>query len=148
PYRQPRPEGGNGHGCGHHLFGVASASAAIALAEQLRAGTVHGTVRFYGCPAEEGGAAKAFMVRAGLFDDCDAVLHWHPGSGNSAGDQSCLARMAVKLRFHGTSAHAASSPEKGRSALAAVELTNHAAQLLREHPPDFTRIHHTITAGG
>jgi aminobenzoyl-glutamate utilization protein B len=148
PVRQLRAETGYGHGCGHHLFGVASASACLALGEQIRAGKLHGTLRYYGCPAEEGGAAKVFLVRAGLFADCDAVLHWHPGSQNGAGDQSCLARIAVKFRFHGTSAHAAGSPDKGRSALDAVELTNHAAQLLREHTPDFTRIHHVITAGG
>src|SRR5579862_1871867 len=77
PYRQPRSDGTFGHACGHHLFGVASASAAIALAEQITAGQIKGTVRYYGCPAEEGGAGKVFMVRDGLFDDCDAVLHWH-----------------------------------------------------------------------
>ena len=86
--------------------------------------------------------------RAHLFDDCDAVLHWHPSSENSAGDVSSQARIAVKFRFHGTSSHAAAAPEAGRSALDAVELTNHAAELLREHTPDFTRIHHVITAGG
>ena len=148
PYRQPNGKNGYGHGCGHHLFGVASASAAIAVAEQIKAGTIQGTVRFYGCPAEEGGSAKVFMVRDGLFKDCDAVLHWHPGNSNFAGDRSSLARMAVKFRFHGKAAHAASAPEQGRSALDAVELTNFAAQLLREHTPDFTRIHHVITAGG
>jgi aminobenzoyl-glutamate utilization protein B len=148
PYRKVREGGTYGHACGHHLFGVASASASIALAEQIQAGKIKGTLRFYGCPAEEGGAAKAFMVRAGLFEDCDVVLHWHPSSANMVGDRSCLARMAVKFRFHGVSAHASGSPEKGRSALDAVELTNHAAQLLREHTPDFTRIHHVITAGG
>ena len=148
PVRQPRAGSTYGHGCGHHLFGVASASAAIAVAEQIKAGKIQGTVRFYGCPAEEGGSAKVFMVQAGLFDDCDAVLHWHPTSSNSAGDRSSLARMAVKFRFHGTSAHAAGAPEQGRSALDAVELTNHAAQLLREHTPDQTRIHHVVTAGG
>ncbi len=148
PFRQPAKETTYGHGCGHHLFGVASASACIALAEQIKAGKIKGTLRFYGCPAEEGGAAKAFMVRDGLFDDCDAVLHWHPGSSNAAGDRSCLARMAVKFRFHGRPAHAAGAPDKGRSALDAVELTNHAAQLLREHVPDSTRIHHVITHGG
>jgi aminobenzoyl-glutamate utilization protein B len=139
---------GYGHGCGHHLFGVASASASIAIAEQIRAGNISGTVRFYGCPAEEGGSAKVFMVLAGLFADCDAVLHWHPGDRNSAGDRSTLARMAVKFRFIGKSAHAAGAPDQGRSALDAVELTNHAAQLLREHVPDATRIHHVITHGG
>lgn len=137
-----------GHGCGHHLFGVASASAAIAVAEQIRAGEIKGTVRYYGCPAEEGGGAKVFMVMAGLFEDCDAVLHWHPSSQNSAGDRSSLARIAAKFRFHGKSAHAAGAPDQGRSALDAVELTNHAAQLMREHTPDQTRIHHVITAGG
>ena len=149
PERTPREDGNSyGHGCGHHLFGTASASATIAIVEQMKAGRISGTVRFYGCPAEEGGSAKVFLVQAGLFDDCDAVLHWHPSSKNAAGDKSSLARMAVKLRFRGQAAHAAGAPEQGRSALDAVELTNHAAQLLREHTPDFTRIHHVITAGG
>jgi aminobenzoyl-glutamate utilization protein B len=148
PYRQPREDVEYGHGCGHHLFGVASAAAAIALGEQVQAGKLRGTVRYYGCPAEEGGSAKAFLVRDGLFRDVDAVLHWHPGSSNQAGDRSSLARIAVKFRFHGQSAHAAGSPEQGRSALDAVELTNHAAQLLREHIPEKARIHHVITAGG
>lgn len=148
PVRRPQPDGTYGHACGHHLFGVASASASIAIAEQIRAGQIQGTIRYYGCPAEEGGGAKVFMVLAGLFKDCDAVLHWHPGSKNAAGDQSSLARIAVKFRFHGKSAHAASAPEQGRSALDAVELTNHAAQLLREHTPDASRIHHVITSGG
>ncbi len=148
PYREPRENGAYGHACGHHLFGVASASAAIAIAEQIRAGNISGTVRFYGCPAEEGGSGKVFMVREGLFEDCDAVLHWHPSNENTAGDRSSLARMAVKFRFRGKAAHAAGAPEQGRSALDAVELTNHAAQLLREHTPDSTRIHHVVTAGG
>jgi aminobenzoyl-glutamate utilization protein B len=149
PEQLPR-DGGNGYGhaCGHHLFGTASMMAAIALGEQLVKTKQSGTIRFYGCPAEEGGAAKTFLVRDGLFADCDAVLHWHPGARNSAGDASCLARMAVKFRFRGKSAHAAGSPDQGRSSLDAVELTAHAAELLREHTPDFTRIHHVITAGG
>lgn len=148
PFRQVRVETTYGHGCGHNLFGVASASACIALGEQIRTGKIQGTLRYYGCPAEEGGSAKAFMVRAGLFEDCDAVLHWHPGNKNSAGSSSCLAVIHVKFRFHGTSAHASGAPEHGRSALDAVELTNHATQLLREHTPDLTRIHHVLTAGG
>jgi aminobenzoyl-glutamate utilization protein B len=149
PFRKPR-DGGNGYGhaCGHHLFGVASLSAALAIGEQIKAGKLKGTVRFYMCPAEEGGAAKVFMTRAGLFDDCDAVLHWHPGSRNAAGDATCLARIAAKFRFHGTPAHAAGSPEKGRSALDALLLTIHAVELMREHTPDGTRLHHTITSGG
>ncbi len=149
PFRKPRAGGnGYGHACGHHLFGTASLSASVAIAEQIKAGTIKGTVRFYMCPAEEGGAAKVFMARAGLFDDCDTVLHWHPGNRNSAGDASCLARVAVKFRFHGTAAHAAGSPEKGRSALDALVLTMHAAELMREHTPDGTRMHHTVTSGG
>lgn len=148
PIRRPRDGVDCGHGCGHHLFGVASASASIAIAEQIKSGQLKGTVRFYGCPAEEGGSGKVFMAQAGLFDDCNAILHWHPGSENVAGDRSTLARIAAKFRFKGRSAHAAGSPEKGRSALDAVELTNHAAELLREHTPEFTRIHHVITEGG
>jgi aminobenzoyl-glutamate utilization protein B len=148
PYRKPREGSTWGHGCGHHLLGVASAVAAMAIADQIRAGALRGTIRYYGCPAEEGGSAKVFLVREGLFQDCDAVLHWHPSSKNSAGDISSLARIAVKFRFFGKGAHAAGSPQQGRSALDAVELTCHASELLREHTPEFTRIHHVITAGG
>ena len=149
PFRQPREKGnGYGHACGHHLFGTASLSASLGIAEQIKAGKIKGTIRFYGCPAEEGGAAKAFMAKAGLFDDCDAVLHWHPGSRNSAGDSSCLARIAVKFRYHGIPSHAAGAPEKGRSALDGLVLTMHAVELLREHTPDGTRLHHTVTSGG
>lgn len=114
----------------------------------MRAGALSGTIRLYGCPAEEGGGAKVFLARAGLFRDCAAVLHWHPGNRNSAGDASTLARISAKFRFHGKAAHAAAAPHEGRSSLDAVELMNHAAQLLREHTPDGTRIHHVITAGG
>jgi aminobenzoyl-glutamate utilization protein B len=149
PFRQPRKEGnGNGHACGHHLFGTASLAAGIALAEQIKAGKFKGTIRFYMCPAEEGGAAKVFMTRAGLFDDCDTVLHWHPAAANAAGDASCLARIAAKFRFHGTPSHAAAAPEKGRSALDALLLCIHGVELMREHTPDGTRLHHTITSGG
>jgi aminobenzoyl-glutamate utilization protein B len=148
PQRRPREETPWGHGCGHHLFGVASASAAIAIAEQIKAGALQGSVRYYGCPAEEGGSAKVFMVREGLFNDCDAALHWHPSSRNSAGDKSSLARIAVKFRFFGHAAHAAGAPDQGRSALDAVTLANHAADLLREHIPTATRLHYVITDGG
>ncbi len=149
PFRKPRL-GGSGYGqaCGHHLFGVASMIAAMSLGEAIQAGQLKGTVRYYGCPAEEGGAAKAFMVREGLFHDVDVALHWHPGSRNAAGDSSCLARIAAKFRFHGQAAHAAGSPEKGRSALDALLLTMHGVELLREHTPEGTRLHHTITSGG
>ncbi|HVJ69831.1 MAG TPA: amidohydrolase, partial [Caulifigura sp.] len=117
PERKARPGNGYGHGCGHHLFGVASAVAAMSIADQIKAGKLKGTVRFYGCPAEEGGGAKAFMARDGLFKDVDAVLHWHPGTSNSAGDRGTLARIAAKFRFHGKSAHAGGAPEQGRSSL-------------------------------
>lgn len=147
-HRSPVADQDYGHACGHHLFGVGSAAAAIAVAEQIKAGHLRGTIRFYGTPAEEGGSAKTFMARAGLFDNADVILHWHPSDKNSAGDPRNLARIAVKFRFRGRSAHAASAPELGRSALDAVEITNYAAQHLREHTPDFTRIHHVITAGG
>lgn len=146
--RELRDSTNNGHGCGHHLFGTASAIASVAIAEQIKAGHLKGTIRFYGCPAEEGGSGKVFLVRGGYFKDCDAVLHWHPSDKNAAGTRSSLARIAVRFRFHGKAAHAAGAPEQGRSALDAVELTNHATQLLREHTPEGTRIHHVITAGG
>lgn len=146
--RQSRPGNGYGHACGHHLFGTASMLAALALADQIKAGGMPGTIRFYGTPAEEGGAAKVFMVRAGLFNDCDVVLHWHPSDRNTAGDPTNMARISAKFRFYGKSAHAAGAPEQGRSALDAVELMVHASELMREHTPDYTRIHHVITAGG
>ena len=148
PYRSTENERAYGHGCGHHLFGVASAGAAIAIARELKEGAIQGTIRYYGCPAEEGGSAKAFLVQAGLFQDCDAVLHWHPSNRNAAGARSSLARIAVKFRFKGSAAHAAGAPSEGRSALDAVALTNHAAELLREHIPESARIHYVITVGG
>ena len=148
PTRSPRDGPDWGHACGHHLFGAGSVGATLAVAEGLRSGVIQGTLRLYGTPAEEGGGAKAFMARAGLFDDVDAVLHWHPGDVNSAGDPTNLARVAAKFRYRGRSAHAAASPEAGRSALDAVAILNYGAELLREHTPDRTRIHHVITAGG
>ena len=110
PARHARPGTTAGHACGHHLFGTASAAACLALAEPIKAGRLKGTLRFYGCPAEEGGSGKAFMVRAHLFDDCDAALHWHPSSETATGDVSSQARIAAKFRFHGISAHAAGAP--------------------------------------
>ncbi len=148
PFRSPRAETRWGHACGHHLLGTASVAAAIALSERLAAGELRGEIRLYGTPAEEGGGAKVFMVREGLFADVDAVLHWHPSSDNAAGDPTNQARIAAKFRFKGRSAHAAAAPEQGRSALDAIALTNHCAELLREHTPDLTRLHHIITAGG
>ncbi len=137
-----------GHACGHHLFGAGSTGAAIATKEWLQATGAPGTIRLYGTPAEEGGAGKVYMVRAGLFGDVDAVLHWHPGDGNSASPSTSLANKSAKFRFHGVSAHAAAAPHRGRSALDGVEAMNHMVNLMREHVPQETRIHYVITSGG
>lgn len=137
-----------GHACGHHLFGTASAAAAIAVKEWLIANKQTGTIRFYGTPAEEGGAGKVYMVRGGLFKDVDAVLHWHPNDENTASAGSTLANKTGKFRFYGTASHAAAAPERGRSALDAVEAMNHMINMLREHVPQETRLHYVITRGG
>ena len=137
-----------GHACGHHLFGTASAAAAIALKNYLLAQNMPGTIRFYGCPAEEGGSGKVYMTRAGLFDDVDIALHWHADSKNSAGIRPALANKSAKFRFYGVSAHAAGAPEKGRSSLDAVEAMNDMVNMMREHTSESTRIHYVITKGG
>ena len=148
PVKQPVRSTKAGHGCGHNLFGVASASAAIAAKEWLAERRLPGTIRFYGCPAEEGGGGKIYMARAGAFSDCDAVLHWHPGTENRASTRTNLANMTGKFRFRGLAAHASGAPDKGRSALDGVMLFTHAVELLREHVPQTTRIHYVITNGG
>lgn len=148
PERQPIASKEAGHACGHHLFGTGSIAAAIAVKDWLAKSGRPGTVRLYGTPAEEGGAGKVYMVRAGLFKDVDAVLHWHAGSRNDASPGSSLANKSAKFRFHGVSAHAAASPERGRSALDGVEAMNHMVNLMREHVPEDTRIHYVITNGG
>ncbi len=146
--RMPLPEMNAGHACGHHLFGAGSVAAALAVREWLAASGSAGTVRVYGTPAEEGGAGKVYMVRGGLFDDVDAVLHWHPGSQNSASPSASLANKSAKFRFHGVSAHAASAPDRGRSALDGVEAMNAMVNMMREHVPQESRIHYVITSGG
>ncbi len=137
-----------GHGCGHHLFGTASLSAAVSLKDCLIKTKTEGRIRFYGTPAEEGGGAKVYMSRAGLFDDVDVVLHWHPGAANQANEAAALANISGKFRFNGVSAHAAGAPERGRSALDAVEAMNYMVNMMREHVPQETRIHYVITDGG
>ncbi len=137
-----------GHACGHHLFGTASTAAAIAVKEWMVATKTKGTIRFYGCPAEEGGSGKVYMVREGLFKDVDVALHWHPGASNEASAGAALANKSAKFRFHGISAHAAGSPEKGRSALDGVEAMNMMVNMMREHIPSDARIHYVITQGG
>jgi aminobenzoyl-glutamate utilization protein B len=137
-----------GHACGHNLFGTASAAAAIEVKNWMIANKKAGTVRFYGTPAEEGGAGKVYMVRDGLFKDVDVVLHWHPGPDNSVEAGSTLANKSGNFRFHGIAAHAAASPERGRSALDAVEAMDAMVNMLREHVSEKTRIHYVITEGG
>jgi aminobenzoyl-glutamate utilization protein B len=148
PEQKPRTAGAPGHGCGHNLFGVASMAAAIAVKQQMEARKLSGTIRFYGTPAEEGGNGKVYMVRAGLFDDVDVALHWHPSDRNIASATSTLAVVSAKFRFKGVAAHAASAPDKGRSALDAVMVMTHAVDLLREHIPEESRLHYIITKGG
>ena len=137
-----------GHACGHHLFGTASAAAAITIKNWLKDNNIDGRIRFYGCPAEEGGSGKVYMTRAGLFDDVDAALHWHPSSVNAANPGAALANKSAKFRFYGVSAHAAGSPEKGRSSLDGVESMNYMVNMMREHIPQEARIHYVITDGG
>lgn len=148
PTRDPIPGKSAGHACGHHLFGVASASAAIAVKDWLQKTGTKGTIRFYGTPAEEGGAGKVYLVRDGLFKDVDIALHWHPGSENSADIETSLANKSAKFRFKGISAHAAGAPERGRSALDGVEAMDMMANMMREHMPSDSRMHYVITAGG
>ena len=148
PYKKPRKDGAPGHGCGHNLLGVGSLAAAAAVKEMLSRNEVHGTVRYYGCPAEEGGAAKAFMAKAGLFDDVDIVITWHPDAFNATVAVNFLANYRVIFKFHGKAAHAAADPFNGRSALDAVELMNVGVNYLREHMIPDARIHYVITNGG
>ncbi len=148
PERQIKEEGQSGHACGHHLFGTGSVAAAIAVKGWLEETKTAGTIRLYGTPAEEGGAGKVYMVREGLFDDVDAVLHWHPGSQNSASARSSLANKSAKFRFYGNSAHAAAAPDKGRSGLDGIEAMNMMVNMMREHVTAESRIHYVITKGG
>jgi aminobenzoyl-glutamate utilization protein B len=148
PTPKPLVPGGSGHGCGHHLFGTAATAAAIAVKEWMESSGQGGTLRFYGTPAEEGGGGKIYMVRAGLFQDVDAVITWHPGDGNQVSRSTTLANISAKFRFRGVSAHAAAAPHMGRSALDGVEAMNDMVNLMREHVPTETRIHYVITQGG
>jgi aminobenzoyl-glutamate utilization protein B len=147
---EPRPlEGnGNGHGCGHNLLGSAALLAASALKDWLADKGIAGRVRYYGCPAEEGGAAKTFMVRAGEFDDVDIAITWHPSAFCDVVDAVSLANTRIDFRFTGRAAHAASAPHLGRSALDAVELMNVGVNYMREHMPSDARIHYAVLDSG
>ncbi|MGI9424102.1 MAG: M20 family metallopeptidase [Hyphomicrobiaceae bacterium] len=145
----PVEAGGPGHGCGHNLLGSAALMAASAIKDFLAGQGLKGRVRYYGCPAEEGGAAKSFMVRAGLFDDVDAAISWHPATFTGVNEARSLANARIDFTFHGRAAHAAGAPELGRSALDAVELMNIGVNYMREHMPDDSRIHYAyLDAGG
>ncbi len=148
PDRKPRVEGAPGHGCGHNLLGAASLFAAVSIKDWLAEKKISGTIRFYGTPAEEGGGGKLYMARAGVFQDVDAVLSWHPSDTNAASKQSSLAITSAKFRFYGKAAHAAAAPDLGRSALDGVMVMANAVEFLREHVPESTRIHYIITNGG
>ena len=137
-----------GHACGHHLFGTASAAAAIAIKNYIKNQKISGTIKYYGCPAEEGGSGKVYMVREGLFSDVDVALHWHAADENSASAGKALANKTAKFRFYGISSHASGSPQNGRSALDGVEAMNNMVNMLREHTTESTRIHYVITRGG
>ncbi len=147
--QRPLEDGGPGHGCGHNLLGAASLLAATAVKDFLESSGLKGRVRYYGCPAEEGGAAKTFMVRSGLFDDVDAAISWHPATFTAVNEARSLANMRIDFTFHGKASHAAASPELGRSALDAVELMNIGVNYMREHMPDNARVHYAyLNAGG
>ncbi|MCG7392978.1 M20 family metallopeptidase [Microvirga sp. ACRRW] len=145
---QPTQKGTPGHGCGHNLLGAGSALAAVALKDALETEGIAGTVRYYGCPAEESGSGKTFMAREGLFDDLDAAFCWHPEVVNEVQSSSSLACIQAYFRFTGRPSHAAASPELGRSALDAVELMNVGVNYMREHMPSDARVHYAITNSG
>ena len=147
PYQQGN--GGPGHGCGHNLLGAGSMAAAFAIKKYLEEkGEGSGKVILYGCPGEEGAATKAFMARDGVFAECDAALTWHPGNVNQVTSGTCNTCIQTEYKFTGVASHAAGAPDKGRSALDAVELMNIGVQFLREHMPDSARIHYSITDAG
>ena len=148
---EPKPleNGGHGHGCGHNLLGSAALLAAAAVKDLLAEAGIKGRVRYYGCPAEEGGAAKGFMVREGCFKDVDIAISWHPAAFNRVDDAKSLANTRIDFTFTGRSSHAAASPHLGRSALDAVELMNVGVNYMREHMPSDARIHYAyLDAGG
>ncbi|MFX1358487.1 MAG: M20 family metallopeptidase [Promethearchaeota archaeon] len=148
PIKKPLKEGASGHGCGHNLLGTGSLGAVLAVKEAIISGDAKGTIRYYGCPAEEKFNSKGFMINAGVFKDVDITLSWHPAFLNAINDVSLLAINSVKFKFLGRSAHAAFDPQNGRSALDAVELMNVGVNYLREHIIPDARIHYVITNGG
>jgi aminobenzoyl-glutamate utilization protein B len=145
---RPLPGPGFGHGCGHNLLGSASLLAATAVKDYLAAHGLKGRVRYYGCPAEEGGAAKGFMVRAGAFKDVDIAISWHPAAFTSVNEPVSLANTRIDFAFTGRASHAAAAPHLGRSALDAVELMNVGVNYMREHMPSDARVHYALLDAG
>ena len=148
PFKEPYKDNQAGHACGHHLFGAGSAWSSVVIKDWMKANNIKGTIRFYGTPAEEGGSGKVYMTRAGLFNDVDVALHWHPGSVSHARPRTSNSNKSARFTFDGISAHAAAAPEQGRSALDGVESMNMMVNLMREHIPQESRIHYVITKGG
>ncbi|HEV7306471.1 M20 family metallopeptidase [Ensifer sp.] len=148
PEERPLVDGGNGHGCGHNLLGAGAMMAATAVKDYLAANGLKGRVRYYGCPAEEGGSSKGFMVRDGVFDDVDIAISWHPAPFAGVNNPVSLACNEINFRFHGRASHASAAPHLGRSALDAVELMNVGVNYLREHMPSSARIHYAVTDTG
>jgi len=140
--------GACGHGCGHHLLGVGALAAAVALKNYLQEHNLPGTVKYYGCPGEEGGSGKAFMAREGVFAGLDTAITWHSGDSNAVASGSSLANIQVYFRFHGKSSHAGGSPHLGRSALDAMELMNVGVNYMREHMIPDARVHYAMIDGG
>jgi aminobenzoyl-glutamate utilization protein B len=148
PQRKPLIPGGSGHGCGHSALGAGSAAAAAGIKDYLRETGRPGTVRYYGCPAEESGSGKAYLARSGAFKGLDAALTWHPMNENMVFNRGTLANYQIFFRFQGLSSHAAAAPEQGRSALDAAELMNVGVNYLREHVIQEARIHYAYTDVG
>ncbi len=148
PTKEPIHEGEAGHGCGHNLLGAGAVASAVAVQKWLKSNGKSGTVRYYGCPAEEKGSGKVYMAQAGAFDDLDAALNFHPANLNTPSKGGAVGVNAIYFRFFGRTAHAGGSPHKGRSALDAVELMNIGINYLREHVKDDVRMHYIITEGG
>lgn len=146
--KEPVTAGAPGHGCGHNLLGAGAVTGAIAIRRFLEKEKIPGTIRFYGCPEEELLSGKVKMAYYHMFDGCDMALSWHPMSSNMVCDEGYLASASVKYKFKGRTSHAAFAPERGRSALDAVELTSVGANYLREHVMDKARIHYTTDSGG
>ena len=145
---KPIKKNGNGHGCGHNLLGSAAMQAATSLKNWMTETGTEGIIRYYGCPAEEGGAAKTFMVKEKAFEDVDIAITWHPSSLTGVVRGSSLANCRVDFMFEGRASHAAGAPHLGRSALDAIELMNVGVNYMREHMPDKARIHYAIIDGG